>query len=135
MSAKTDKMIFQALQSGELVFVSATGQVFSLKSKTPNKPIGAITSRGYLRTCVRFDGDPQYIYIHRVACIAAHGMPVGRRKFVNHKNGAKSDNRPENIEWMSGIENTVHARETGLYATVGRRNAERAPAGKFRRVG
>lgn len=48
-------------------------------------------------------------YIHRLVCLAFHGEPSQPKMDVNHKNGIKSDNRAENLEWMTRSENKKHA--------------------------
>lgn len=61
---------------------------------------------GYYVACSRF--------IHRLKCIAFHGpAPLGR-KIVNHKDGRKLNNAPDNLEWCDYKENAIHAYETGL---------------------
>lgn len=53
----------------------------------------------------------KYILMHRLVALVFIG-PDDR--FVNHKNGNKHDNRPENLEYVTQAENNDHAAKTGL---------------------
>lgn len=51
--------------------------------------------------------------VHRLVARAWHGVPKDGQ-IVNHINGIKADNRPENLEWCTYRENTRHAYAMGL---------------------
>lgn len=44
------------------------------------------------------------------------------KKYVNHKNGFKDDNRAINLEWVTFSENMIHGFENGLYNQIGQKN-------------
>lgn len=52
--------------------------------------------------------------IHRLVAYAFIGPPPTVDHVVNHLNGAKADNRSENIEWVTRGENVSHGYRTGL---------------------
>lgn len=108
-----DLFIQELLDQGRLIVDRETGEVFAPRSNTPDKPLGAATKKGYLRTSVHHDGKSIAFMVHRIVCIAVHGLPA-EGQFVNHKNGVKTDNSPSNLEWTTNDENAAHASKNGL---------------------
>ena len=50
---------------------------------------------------------------HRIVYASKVGL-LDPNKEINHKNGIKRDNRPENLELVTGSENMFHAYRVGL---------------------
>lgn len=84
------------------------------------------TGSGYLQVRVMRGGVRYYTTAHRLVWHATMG-PIPEGMVVNHKNGIKDDNRPENLEVVSYSENTKHAYRTGLKDQHGEMN----PAAKL----
>jgi len=75
--------------------------------------------RGYLRVTLQHNGRKFYL-LHRLVLQAF----VGESNLdCNHRNGIKSDNRLENLEWCTKSENQKHACRIGLANQKGENNA------------
>lgn len=71
---------------------------------------------GYLRSNLKNKGNSYDVLIHRL--VAEAFIPNEDNKtHVNHKNGVKTDNRVENLEWVTDSENKVHAVKLRLIKT------------------
>ncbi len=101
--------------------VSSTGRIKALsreivysdgrKGRLPERLIkGTLLNAGYY--CVSFDTKTRKS-IHTVVAEAFLGSSEYRQT-VNHKDGNKTNNCVENLEWATYKENNNHARKTGL---------------------
>ena len=78
-----------------------------------------LNETGYMRVCITVGGKKRSMAVHSVVALGFIGpRPEGMN--VNHKNGNKTDNRPENLEYTTPKQNTQHALRNGLLA-VGER--------------
>lgn len=97
--------------------ISTRGQVMSMHYK--NMPeISAIlspmnSSIGYLRVCLYKNTVAKTIFVHQLVAKTFIPNPYNK-PFVNHKDGNKTNNYVENLEWVTPKENTVHAIQAGL---------------------
>ena len=70
--------------------------------------------RGYQTYSMKPDkGACRYVYVHRLVALAFHDNPLVL-KVVNHIDGNKENNLPDNLEWCSYSHNAKHAIRTGL---------------------
>ena len=120
------KEIFKPVPGYEgLYSISDRGMLKTHKRQgTDDRIITGFKDRtGYLRTTLMKDGVAQSFAIHRIVCLTFLENPEGKRT-VNHKNGDKTDNRLENLEWMTHSENHSHA-----YKHLGRKSYMSGKAG------
>jgi hypothetical protein len=85
-----------------------------------------LNDRGYFEVSAKIGDKRPKMSLHRLIAIAfVPGFEEGLT--VNHINGNKLDNRPENLEWVTLAENTKHQWRTGLVDLRG----ENAPGHKL----
>jgi hypothetical protein len=68
---------------------------------------------GYKHVELRDESGAKHKRVHRLVAKAFIPNPENKEQ-VNHINGDKSDNRVENLEWVTNFENRLHAVKTGL---------------------
>lgn len=68
-----------------------------------------LQGNGYMGVHCLKDGKDKIFYVHRLVCEAFNGLPNGR--VVNHKDYNRTNNRADNLEWVSIWENVQYSKE------------------------
>ena len=101
--------------------VSDLGRVRSLDREIKHKRLGrqkckgriisqTLDTRGYYKILLCVSGDERVVTVHKLVAEAFIGKSNGLQ--VNHINGVRTDNRLENIEYVTARENKTHGRKT-----------------------
>ena len=98
------------VRSIDRTIINSIGSVYNLKGKILN-PMNP--ENRYPLVCMRGKGIKASKTIHRLVANAFIPNPENKPQ-INHKNGIKSDNRIENLEWCTASENGLHAYKENL---------------------
>ncbi len=115
-----DQEIWKPIPGYEGIYaVSNQGRVMRLLTRTNGKAGNILSPQrntyGYRHVNLYKSGHHKCVVVHRLVMEAFVGKcPDGIQ--VNHKNGDKSDNRLENLEYVTPQENSIHA-----YQVLGRK--------------
>lgn len=107
---------FRKLKSLKFLYeINSEGILRNVKSKKVIK--GYRESNGYTRVKLESKslGGIVRTSIHQLVAEAFVPNPMGLPE-VNHKNSDRSDNRAENLEWVSHSQNMKHAYHDGAYS-------------------
>ena len=85
-----------------------------VKNDITDKELSPRVQQGYKHVTIYINKKPKSCRVHRL--VATAFIPnIENKPYVNHLNGIRSDNRIENLEWVTPSENTQHAVDTGLF--------------------
>lgn len=82
-----------------------------------------INNCGYLMYNTRGSSGQLQGYVHRLVA-EAFIINESKKPCVNHKNGVKTDNRVENLEWVTYLENHNHSVNIGIQNNNGELNGK-----------
>lgn len=92
--------------------VTAEGAIYSLKSK---KFLNLqYNDNGYVVVTLRVDGKTKTVRVHRLVALMYLKNTFFEGAHVNHKDGDKTNNCVENLEWVTREQNMRHAYDNDL---------------------
>lgn len=105
------KISFRAWDGSGKYVAGSDGLIYSTDFNHTGKTKalkGWINEYGYPEVCMNINGKRVVGVTHRFIALAFLGKKPTSKHQVNHKNGVRSDNRPENLEYLTSRENTLH---------------------------
>lgn len=95
---------------------------FGRKERVPWYPLkGHVTPKGYQTISMSHENAKVTKSVHRLICIAFHGVPPSKLAEVRHLDGDATNNRPDNLRWGTAAENWQDRRAHGT-ATTGEKH-------------
>lgn len=91
--------------------ISNLGNIKNIKKGNILTPY--LNTNGYLTYTFCQNGVKKTFRLHRLVALYFIDNP-NNLPYVNHKDGDKTNNKVENLEWCTAKENDVHARSSGL---------------------
>lgn len=98
---------WRPIQGHKTYFVNQIGEVYSKRSNKKLKP--SKDKYGYLYYVISENYERTTMKAHRIVAQAFIENPLNKPT-VNHKNGNRSDNRVENLEWATHREQLTDVR-------------------------
>jgi|SRR5580658_124327 hypothetical protein len=108
--------------------VSDAGEVKSLRSGKLMRP--GTAGAGYSHVSLAKNGSKKGFYVHTLVATTFIG-PRPERHEVNHKNGSKTDNRAENLEYVTHQANSRHMMDVLLRKPGNFNRGEDSPVSKL----
>lgn len=111
--------LYEVSNNGAVKTLPRTIEVSCHKNFTRLHPISAklkiprIGKNGYMTVALIRENKTYNTYLHRIIGEAFIKKPDGSN-VINHKNGIKTDNRLDNLEWVTSSINNQHAIDTRL---------------------
>ena len=96
-------------RSAKLVSERMVSSFGRIKSQAGRISVGCSREDGYLCTIIRLGPKPRYENAHRLVAASFLGLPPSaEHSQINHKDGNKSNNAVDNLEYVTPSENSAH---------------------------